>query len=110
MVSERVGCSQPWIRQVGLDAAEPVAFLRHSCISVRRGCAVTSSSGRRLRCNKAGRRSPSRYNKVRRGWSSGETGVGRARLAAVDAGFGAPLGGEAAHGLIDCIVKAEQVA
>ena len=43
-------------------------------------------------------------------WSSGEPGVRRARLAAVDAGFGAPLGGKAAHCLIDGGVKAEQVA
>ena len=37
MVSKSVGCSQPWLRQVGLDAAKPFAFLRHICISVRRG-------------------------------------------------------------------------
>lgn len=33
-----------------------------------------------------------------------------AGLAAVDAGFGAPFGGEAADGLIGCMVEAEEIA
>ena len=42
--------------------------------------------------------------------SGGETGRLGAGFAAVDAGFGAPFGGQAAYGLIDGIVKAEEVA
>ena len=39
-----------------------------------------------------------------------QRGVLGAGFAAVDGGFGAPLGGEAAHSLIDAFVEAEQVA
>ena len=37
-------------------------------------------------------------------------GVFGAGLAAVDGGFGAPLGGEAAHSLVYVFVEAQQVA